>query len=188
MGAPKGNKFAKGNKGGRPTLFKKRYIEDIKKFFDIEPYKKEIIEKSSEYFVNGKIKRKNEKFKLTANPLPTLYRFSKKIGVSYWTVWNWAETGKDDKCFILKEKEAEYTKTELKEIKEQAKAIKEFSNAYKEAKELQKEFLISLGLSGATPPASYIFTAKNITDMRDKIEAEVFNADKRINEDREKFS
>lgn len=45
-----------------------------------------------------------------------------------------------------------------------------FLDAYHAAKELQKEFLIQLGMSGLTPSGSYSFTAKNLTDMRDKHE------------------
>lgn len=42
-----------------------------------------------------------------------------------------------------------------------------FRDAYLQAKEMQKEFLISNALLGLYNPTSFIFTAKNITDMRD---------------------
>lgn len=42
------------------------------------------------------------------------------------------------------------------------------SDALKKAKEIQKEILISGGLSGRFNPTAFIFTAKNITDMRDQ--------------------
>jgi hypothetical protein len=45
-----------------------------------------------------------------------------------------------------------------------------FSAAYNQAKDLEKEFLVDSGLAGLYPPASFIFTAKNITDMRDRQE------------------
>ena len=43
-----------------------------------------------------------------------------------------------------------------------------FSLAYNTAKQLQKEFLVQNGVSGLFNPAFTIFTAKNITDMRDQ--------------------
>lgn len=55
-------------------------------------------------------------------------------------------------------------------IVEWAKVHPEFSAAYNEAKDLQKEFLVDNGLQGLYPPASFIFTAKNITDMKDRQE------------------
>src|SRR3990167_1629489 len=46
----------------------------------------------------------------------------------------------------------------------------EFSEAYKIAKKIQKEFLITQALAGKINPTAFIFTAKNMTDMRDKTE------------------
>ncbi len=45
-----------------------------------------------------------------------------------------------------------------------------FLRAYKYAKALQKEFLVQNGLAGLSPAPSWIFTAKNLTDWRDKTE------------------
>ena len=39
MAAPKGNKYALGNKGGQPTKYKPEYCEDIKNYFNKPPYK-----------------------------------------------------------------------------------------------------------------------------------------------------
>jgi len=142
----------------RPTNFNPAYSKELIKFFDIEPFRKEITESTKEYFENGTIKKENEKYQYVANKLPTLFRFSQKIGVVYSTVWRWAEKGE------WKEEDG---------LPEPPEEFKEFCNAYKAAKEIQKEFLISLGLSGSTPPSSYIFTAKNVTDMRDKTETAV---------------
>ena len=55
---------------------------------------------------------------------------------------------------------------------EWTKVHPEFSEAYKKAKDMQKEFLIEQGLEGNYNTAFAIFTAKNITDMRDKQEVE----------------
>lgn len=49
----------------------------------------------------------------------------------------------------------------------------EFGEAWQMAKDLQKNFLITNGLRGLYNPTFAIFTAKNITDMRDQTEAKV---------------
>jgi hypothetical protein len=172
-----GNKFAEGNKGGRPTKFKYEYVDKIIKFFDIDPYRKEATETLKEYYKDGGLKKESTKSKLIPNKLPTLYQFARSIKVSYWTVWNWAKGG--DKGEEVKNKE-KYTPEELEEKEEVKRQIKEFSNAYKESKELQKEFLISIGLSGAAPSPFAIFTAKNLTDMRDKTETDITTKGKPI--------
>lgn len=169
MPGHKGNKNAVGNKGGRPTLFKSEYAKRIKKFFDIEPLRQEVSESSIEYFANGAIKKENKKWRYMANKMPTLYRFSEEIGVDYTTVYRWAEKG-------------DWEEGDGKDGKEKKPPVEfiEFCNAYKAAKELQKEFLISLGLSGATPSAAFIFTAKNVTDMKDKTETDITSKGKPI--------
>lgn len=79
-------------------------------------------------------------YKRMANKLPTLRAFAKKIEVNVDTVYEWI------------------------------KVHQEFSEAFTHAKDLQKWFLIENGLNGCYNPAFAIFTAKNITDMRDKQE------------------
>lgn len=76
-------------------------------------------------------------YKRMANKLPTLRNFAKEIGVSFDTVYEWV------------------------------KQHKKFSDAFTQAKDLQKWFLIENGLNGCYNPMFAIFTAKNITDMRD---------------------
>lgn len=137
---------------GRPSKFKPEYIQLILEYFDVEPYKKEIMETSEEYFQSGVLKKKSEKTRLIPNKLPTLFGFARTIGVAYKTVWSWAF-----------EKEEEKLTDDLKA----------FRNAYNEAKEMQKEFIISIGLSGAANAPFAIFTAKNVTDMRDKVETDI---------------
>ena len=83
-----------------------------------------------------------EDVKLVPNQLPFLSAFARHIGVTHDTLIEWTNVHP------------------------------EFSEAYKKAKELQKEFLIENGLQGLYNPAFAIFTAKNITDMRDKQEIE----------------
>jgi hypothetical protein len=171
MPAPKGNKNAIGNKGGRPTDFDPKYTKELVSFFDIEAYKKEVMESNKEYFADGRLKKQFDKFKFVPNKMPTLYRFARKIDVAYSTVWRWAEKGETLQKLNDKSEEMVW-KEELD------KDFVEFCNAYKEAKELQKDFLISLGLAGATPPASFIFVAKNVTDMKDKVETDLTSGGK----------
>lgn len=151
------------NQGGRPTDFDPSFCEKLIEFFDQEPYDKDVSEESIEYFQNGAIKKKSVKLRLTANKLPTLFGFSRKIGVVYSTVWRWMKKGED----LIGELEKENPEITEEALTDEQRGYVEFCNAYKAAKELQKEFLISLGLSGAAPAPAFIFTAKNVTDMRD---------------------
>ncbi len=157
-GAQPGNKNGVGIREGD---FKPEYTDALITFFDIQPYNREVIEKSVEYFASGQEKKRAEKFKYMPAKLPTLYRFARSIGVDYSTVWRWAEKGETmqgDERIWHKDTAPEFIR---------------FCNAYKQAKEIQKEFLINIGLSGAAPSPFAIFTAKNVTDMRDKQESEV---------------
>jgi hypothetical protein len=52
------------------------------------------------------------------------------------------------------------------------KEYPEFFESYKKSKEMQKSFLIQMGLNGMYAPAAFCFVAKNCTDMRDKSEVE----------------
>jgi len=63
-------------------------------------------------------------------------------------------------------------KVSMDTLTEWKKVHPEFSLAYKGCKSLQKEFLIENGLNGLYATGAYCFTAKNITDMRDKQEVE----------------
>lgn len=56
----------------------------------------------------------------------------------------------------------------------------EFCVSYKRAKEIQKELLIEGAMRGFFNPTAFIFTAKNITDMRDRVENDVTSGGKEI--------
>jgi hypothetical protein len=126
--------------GGRPSKYDPKYCAELVSFFSVEPYRKEVSEKSKEYFADGKVKKTSEKYRFVPSDMPTFARFARKIGVNPDTLHEWK------------------------------KNHPEFSEAYNDAKELQKHFLVTIGLAGAAPPASFIFVAKNVTDMRDKQE------------------
>lgn len=78
-------------------------------------------------------------FGIVAANLPTFTKFARYIGVDTDTLVEWT------------------------------KVHPEFSVSYKKCKELQKDFLIDNALAGRYNPAAFIFTAKNITDMRDDV-------------------
>ena len=80
-----------------------------------------------------------------ANPLPTFEKFAVSIDTHRETLRNWCENYPD------------------------------FFAAYKKAKDLQKDMLIDLAMRGFYNPTFSIFTAKNITDMKDKVETESTN-------------
>lgn len=106
---------------------------------------------------NREVERVNRKTgaaysELVPNPLPHLSAFAREIGVSHDTLCEWAK-------------------------EENREKYPGFSEAYKKAKQLQKEFLIENGLNGLYNPAFAIFTAKNITDMRDRQEHELSGKD-----------
>lgn len=153
---PKTGKIVKGvaqhtNKNGtagQPTKYKPEYCDMMTEFFSGEKYKRVLIEDEERETKTGKTRK--TKYKYMANDLPFLEAFARKIGVSYVTLYNWAHE-KVDKS----NPESDYKNPE-------------FFEAYKEAKQLQKEFLIVNGLNGLYMPSSYIFTAKNITDMKDE--------------------
>jgi len=70
--------------------------------------------------------------------LPTFEGFAIKIGVHRETLLNWVDSNED------------------------------FFDAYKRAKDMQKDILIQNSLVGAYDKTFAIFTAKNVTDMKDK--------------------
>ena len=74
-----------------------------------------------------------------------------------------------------KESFAKHIGVDRDTVKEWAKVHPEFSAAIKKAEDLQKNILIQNGLLGNYDRTFAIFVAKNVTDMRDKIETEISN-------------
>lgn len=138
-------------KMGRPTLYREEFADQLVNWFSGTKYEKVTMEKTTIYnSKTGKISRETEKYKYVAADLPTLEGFARSIGVSHDSLLTWATAVEDVEAEILVKKHPY------------------FSVAYNTAKSLQKEFLIENGLKGHYPPASFIFVAKNITDMTDK--------------------
>jgi hypothetical protein len=95
-------------------------------------------ERVKKAYITGKNKYEKTEYETVPCDLPFFSAFARKIGVDHETLTS-----------------------------EWPKQYEDFSVAYNTAKQLQKEFLVTNGLRGLYPPASFIFTAKNITDMRD---------------------
>ena len=127
-------------KTGRPTKYVPGYCDQIIKFFNVKPSKQVMKAKIKGFGKAGNQNFDKEEFQHIPNPLPTFGAFARSIGVHEDTVVEWSKKHED------------------------------FSAAYNAAKGLQKDFLIQNGLAGLYPPAFAIFTAKNITDMRDRQE------------------
>jgi len=116
-------------------------------------YRKEYCEKIIEFFDRepweNKVEttvRNGQLIKTTIKEpcrFPTFERFAFEIGVHRDTLRDWCEVHP------------------------------EFLSAYKKAKDLQKEVLIQNGMAGLYDKTFAIFTAKNVTDMRDKVQTEV---------------
>ncbi len=138
MAAKKGNKYALGNEGGRPTKYDKKYCKAIIAYFSTPPNRKEMVSKSEGYNRSGGKNFEKKEFRTVPNTLPTFNRFALSIGVNVDTVREWA------------------------------KVHKEFSEAFAIAKELYKDFLNENGLMNLYSSQYAKFVAINTTDMKDK--------------------
>jgi hypothetical protein len=83
--APLGNKFAVGNKGGRPTDYKSEYCDQLIEWFEIEPNR----EVEIPHYKDGEVTWND--YKTVANRLPKFHEFAKSIGTSTVTMLEWCE-------------------------------------------------------------------------------------------------
>lgn len=134
-------------KSGRPSKYKPEYCEEIIKFFSGPKMKQVVKSERTITKANGTTETFKE-YMYMAEDLPTFNQFARSIGVNEDTVVEWAKP-------------------------ENKKKYDGFSVSYNIAHKLQKEFLVDNALKGLHPPATFIFTAKNITDMRDKVETDI---------------
>lgn len=97
--------------------------------------------------VTKRDKKGNEYTVIVEKPcfLPTFEKFAAENDLTTATICSWAKPENEEK-------------------------YPGFLYAYKKSKDLQKNILIQNGLRGLYAPAAFIFTAKNITDMRDRQE------------------
>lgn len=147
----------KKSKGGRPTKYDPKFCDMIVKFFSGPKFERFVKSEKITTKSNGTTEKWVD-YGYRCKDLPTFNKFARKIGVNIDTLLEWTQV--------------KYPLTY--EIKALAGKLKypEFSGAYNTAKELQKEFLSDNALKGFSPPASFIFVAKNITDMKDKQEVD----------------
>lgn len=124
--------------GGRPSKYKPEFCQQIIDYFADAKMYDEV---DLNHYKDGEISWVDKK--RFPPILPTLVQFAKIINVCYGTVYDW-------QC----------------ETSDRYKA--EFSNAYARAKALQKDFLVQCGLMGLYNSKFAIFTAVNITKMRNK--------------------
>lgn len=85
MGAPKGNRFAVGNHGGRPTKLTPEMLEKAKGFLDWK----------STQMMERIVFQKGEKCTLEVPEPPTLTSLALYLGISDQTSYNWAEESKE---------------------------------------------------------------------------------------------
>ena len=137
-------------KPGQPTKYKPEHCDQLIKHFDIEPWEEREIPHYKT--VKGEKVVAWTDIKIMPVRMPTLRGFAKKIGVGIRTVYDWID-------------------------KKHGSYQEEFSHTFTLAREIRKEWLIDVGLSGNTPPASFKFVAVNVTDMRDRTESEITGKD-----------
>jgi len=154
--APKGNKYALGNDGGRPTKWKDEFVGKLIEYFSPAPTHKELSASTVEYNKDGTERKRSDKYIDVPNRIPSIVGFSQAIGVDYTTVYRWLSKGEWD------------PRDGSEQDQKEPEKFTEFCKAYKAALEIRKDMLISLGMSGVAPASAYIFTAKNLTDMRDE--------------------
>ena len=76
---------------GRPSKYEDRFVDELIKFFDVEPYREmPILDKEGNTVA----------IKAVPNKFPTLSRFASKIGVTRETLWDWA-TATDDEGNLI---------------------------------------------------------------------------------------
>ncbi len=109
--------------------------------------------REKETFHSGKNGQSWSTYEDVANDLPTFERFAVNIGVDTDTLLEWS---KDPEKYPG------------------------FSVAYKRAKHLQKDILLTNGLRGLYSQPFAIFTAKNITDMRDRVEQDITSGGEKL--------
>ena len=126
------------------TKFKEEYSKQMLEYFT-KPIYEEVL-KSRTYDSDGNVKK--EEYQTLGSKLPQFIGFALKLGFSRDTLHYWSSQ---------KDKDGN-TKNKI------------FSDTYKTCKQIQKKMLIDGGLLGLYNATAYIFTAKNITDMRDKQE------------------
>jgi len=127
---------------GRPTKYRKVFADMLVEYFSIPATVEREITTTTK---DGKMYTRTE---VVANDMPTFEGFAESIQVDDKTLENWSKaktsTGRP--------------------------THPEFLRAYKRAKQLQKQMLVTNALAGRYNSAFAMFYAKNVTDLRDRLE------------------
>lgn len=139
-------------KAGRPCDWRPEINDLLVEFFRSPPVGEYVSSVTTRFHEEtGKKTYEKSDRKQLPKTVPFFGAFERKMGLSHGTLSRWVKA--------------------IEEADEnEPEKYPGFLDAYNAAKELQKEFLISLGLSGLVPPAAFCFVAKNLTDMRDQRE------------------
>lgn len=137
-------------KAGAPDKWNPEINRKLIKYFDVQEFSEERTVSTTK---SGETTERIPKI------MPQFFRFEMDNDLSIGLLSKWAQEEQD----LIDEKQ---------EPKRPG-----FLQAYQMAKDLQANFLVQVGMQGITPPASFIFIAKNITKMKDKVETEVSGPD-----------
>lgn len=127
---------------GRPTKYKKVFADMLVEYFSIPATVEREVTTTTK---DGKVYTRTE---VVANDMPTFEGFAESIQVDDRTLERWSKaktaTGRD--------------------------THPEFCRAYRRAQQLQKQILVKNALSGKYNSQFAMFYAKNVTDLRDRVE------------------
>lgn len=124
-------------KRGRPTKYDPKYCREIIAYFKSAPKTKLWVKSEKIITKSNGTTETFKEYGILPGDLPTIEKFAMSIKVDDDTLERWADK------------------------------FKGFCGAYNKAKKLEKQFLVDNGLGGLYPPASFIFVAKNVTELKD---------------------
>ena len=90
MAAPKGNQYALGNDGGRPSKYDEKYCDMLIEHFSVIP---QTTKSKKTYYADGTLKSEEEY--PIASEFPTFQSFANKIGVNMDTLEEWRTKHQD---------------------------------------------------------------------------------------------
>lgn len=151
---PKGNKISVGNKGNRDNpnvvTYKPEYAQMMIDYFEKSPHLKEVRKGWAKEYNRDGTTKKESE---NTDLMPN--RMPSFLGFAR-SINTWPQQLLDW-C-----------------------RYEEFRLTYNKCKEFQKEWLVNVGLSGYTPATSFMFVAKNFTDMKDKQDIDITSGGEKL--------
>lgn len=147
---------------GRPTKWNLALNDALIDAFDLKVFWEERVKSTTD---------KGETTERIPKMFPQFFQFERAQGINIGLLSRWAKIEED----LVKECEEKGLKYD-EETKKPG-----FLQAYNGAKQLQKNFLMQNALQGLYPPATFIFIAKNITDMRDQTAIDLTTQGEKMN-------